>query len=70
MSACSGPDRRGGEDPQPRWYDALPQSIGPREGTRFPVGRTAHLIEVDLVSKDEVVRIYGLHIAAWYTLRG
>jgi hypothetical protein len=28
------------------------------------------LIESGLVAKDEVVRIYGLHNAAWYTLRG
>ena len=26
--------------------------------------------ETDFVAKDEVVRIYGLHNAAWYTLRG
>jgi hypothetical protein len=27
------------------------------------------LIESELVAKDEVVRIYGLHNAAWCTLR-
>jgi hypothetical protein len=28
------------------------------------------LIESDLVAKAEVMRIYGLHKAGWYTLRG